>query len=896
MFDFKARASRETNAEIWNEKLQDFQYKFQTCLNNYQLAKDANNEEKADSILNQLNILKNQLQSTLTVYLSYQSGLIGPHEEQQTKNQVNTLINQSDTQKREIDKKFKSLLEEQKRKEEEEQQQKQRLLEQQQREQQQQNDYAETLKKNLGKFDENDDLISELQEALNKQKAKKTKTDDSVPPTVSESPSSKKIDEEEQKVPNNTAYTNKEFELLEKAKKRFHDNPSLINRENFLKAKRAVENKIREIENENAYNQFKENQKAPSEIQIPELSEYREEDIQNARNTWQGQPKFMGQATKHILERALKEAHSKYQPYFKERVAELSDAQQIAKEKAYESIERPEFQKLFNIAKDKLGELSDKKSVDDIKQYMNPYEENVLDSLQKRMQRNLQETMPLIDSNFIAKGAYRSSGRQAARQKALRNMQEAFAHEAGNLMNQGYQNAADLSFKDLERQKTAAAEMENLKAVEQDSNLKNIDLIDKIGTREQQLEQTKKNLQYEDFIKALNYGPEKTARLNEIVKGLPVNYRTTTTDPYTPQASPWTQLGGMAGSMYAMNQMNQKNHKHGGRVKKAAGGSLEQQTPNPGLDYQNKLNMALQQLHGSNVNPMWSALANMGAHIASNRKPGVISAIGESMPSGLEGYRHAMDQNNARDQQAVNLMKMIEESRRFEEEQALNRELKQENIALLKAQRQQLGAKNLGKMDPITQNLYQDTLKDLNAKSEAAESLVPKLESLKKHSQIVGKTDVLNTFELPNIAVAAGDTVRSLLGNKEKKLPAYEQMQSELGDIYSYLVSQTKDSRFSDKDAEALLKRLPALKFSPEGREEIIKDMQQYFKRQQEKNTFFTQAAEQHIPISEARKVWSQYSSKNPLFVQQETKYPISAKSLDEVSDAELETIANMGN
>jgi len=120
--------------------------------------------------------------------------------------------------------------------------------------------------------------------------------------------------------------------------------------------------------------------------------------------------------------------------------------------------------------------------------------------------------------------------------------------------------------------------------------------------------------------------------------------------------------------------------------------------------------MALQQVEGNEVNPMWGMLANMGAHVAGNTgQNNVMSAIGESVSSGLAGHKQVMEQNANKRIQAQNLMTLINESRRYEKDKAEERSLKQEELAIkrehLDILRQKAGDKKKGSQSGISQKM-----------------------------------------------------------------------------------------------------------------------------------------------------------------------------------------------
>ena len=92
-----------------------------------------------------------------------------------------------------------------------------------------------------------------------------------------------------------------------------------------------------------------------------------------------------------------------------------------------------------------------------IGQYMNPYQQNVMDVLAKQGARNLSENLlPAVSDQFIKAGQFGGTRMGEFGSRALRDTQEAILKQQADLANQGYGQALTASQADLARQANLA--------------------------------------------------------------------------------------------------------------------------------------------------------------------------------------------------------------------------------------------------------------------------------------------------------------------------------------------------------------------------------------------------------------------------------------------------------
>jgi hypothetical protein len=104
-----------------------------------------------------------------------------------------------------------------------------------------------------------------------------------------------------------------------------------------------------------------------------------------------------------------------------------------------------------------------KAAYSDVGNYMNPYQQNVMDVLAKQGARNLSETLlPQVSDQFIKAGQFGSNRMGEFGSRALRDTQEAILAEQSKLANQGYGQAMTANQTDLARQATLGQTAGNL--------------------------------------------------------------------------------------------------------------------------------------------------------------------------------------------------------------------------------------------------------------------------------------------------------------------------------------------------------------------------------------------------------------------------------------------------
>jgi hypothetical protein len=175
-----------------------------------------------------------------------------------------------------------------------------------------------------------------------------------------------------------------------------------------------------------------------------------------------------------------------------------------------------------------------------IQNYMNPYQQNVIEQMGTQAQRQLQEKiLPAIGDQFTRAGQYGSSRQQEIAQRGVRDIASGLEQNIGTQLAQGYTTAGQQAQADLARQaslgqaagqltgteeanKAALAGVQaGLGQKEQALGLTGAAATETIGAQQQAQNQRNLDLAYQDFQTQTQYPEQQLGFLSNIVRGLP---------------------------------------------------------------------------------------------------------------------------------------------------------------------------------------------------------------------------------------------------------------------------------------------------------------------------------------------------------------------------------------
>jgi hypothetical protein len=459
---------------------------------------------------------------------------------------------------------------------------------------------------------------------------------------------------------------------------------------------------------------FKSTYQTPPALEARLRKDYGNEPLNQSAGSVQI-PQYMHNYIQELLGKARETASAAYEPYTEPRIAGYSPAHQEAKRKLKGSLDNAEFDNLRDMMLDRqvLGAdnnsapnqridsmLSDARKTASstnplYNEFTNPYQDQILQNLQDRSNRNLRENiLPQISSSFISQGAYNSGKRNEMEARAARDLQDNLMGQQAQVMTQGHEkalnnmqleqekqmNLANLSGKNLQRQENSMRDY--LKDVDNDQRQQIIrkEGLVNLEEQERQIDQRGLDLAYEDQIKAQDFPYLQQARFNEAIRGLPSTghtFRSAQATPQQPQGVPKSAFSnaGDIGLTFA-SMMAANRHARGGHVGYATGGGV-----NPERDQ--LIGMAKDFIGGKHdLNPMWMGAANMFASSAANPRAGdQLGNMAQGLPSAVQGFTQAREHNTSKQAQGANLLSAIERSKQLEARHDENREFKKLELA-----------------------------------------------------------------------------------------------------------------------------------------------------------------------------------------------------------------------
>lgn len=652
--------------------------------------------------------------------------------------------------------------------------------------------------------------------------------------------------------------------------------------------------------------------------------------------TFTGAPEWYGGekgVLKPYIERQIDLSRAKFQPYNQPRVAGFSPQQNqsfgLAERYAKPAPQFPQAQGAIQgaIGQDIYGQNvqpyiqqgAKAPGQEEIGQFLNPYRQEVLENIGKMGSRNLIENiLPNIQNRFIGAGQYGSSQHQNLTNRGIRDTQEAVTQAQANALHGGFntalqaaqgqqarqfeagQLAGTSAEKQAQRQLIGAEALQNLAGAEQQQGIRGIGLLNQLGGQQQAQEQNLLNVPYQEFQRELEFPYYQAGRLGEAIRGLPSPGTTqfgssvNPVSPSQPQASPYSQMGGLLGGLTGAYQQRQ-GYAKGGEVKKlshhrhyADGGSLSpiQQGANAAIDTAELKSMRDQatNLSRPQVDPFWASIARAGFNVAANRNPGVLANLGEAGGAGLSEYHSQLAHQDKRGLQSAKIMEMIDSTRRLQEERNRSHQLEREKFG---QHQKEFGMTHDLAREKLEheKSLYEQGLKgskksddDLFKKSnqaaiEEARKSISTLPALKSNlKQLHNLAEKLDTGPTKGRIAKTSSTLGSLAGvGSSQDIDTFDSLTNSL---VLDLGNQLKGSQVALGKLKIIEQSKPQLTKVKGGNLEIISHMQDLAHLAEEKARFINKSIKSKVNAIDAEDAFNQYADAKLEFEEVGKKFP----------------------
>ncbi len=274
-------------------------------------------------------------------------------------------------------------------------------------------------------------------------------------------------------------------------------------------------------------------------------------------------PEWYNQYAQNLLGRAYSATEEPYQDYGAARVAGFTPDQQQAFQMArqgvgsYQPYLQQGAQTINQAAQGSAGAAASPflqagtgSFPQNAQAYMNPYTQSVVNNVSTLAARNLGENLlPQVNRAFIGGGSFGGGRNAEMTARTVRDANEAALRQQAELMNTGYNQAANIynqdasrqlqagnvagstATSDLYRQMQAGQSIAGLGSTLQNLQAADIGALSGIGQQQQNLAQTSANLAFTDFERQRDYPWLQTSRLAGIGAGLQIPTSTTKTEP-----------------------------------------------------------------------------------------------------------------------------------------------------------------------------------------------------------------------------------------------------------------------------------------------------------------------------------------------------------------------------
>ena len=204
---------------------------------------------------------------------------------------------------------------------------------------------------------------------------------------------------------------------------------------------------------------------------------------------------------------------------------------------------------------------------DNVKQYMSPYIQNVVERQQQDARRQAEIAMQAQGAQAARSGAFGGSGDYLMRSQARGNL----ARQMGDIQAKGLQDAytqalaqfntaqgqnqaaqqlnaqqqqfgAGLGLQGLQTAMTGAKSLADIGQTQYGQNLGLLDVQNRFGAQQQTQEQNILNNQYQDYLNSQNYPYKQMGFMSDMIRGLPLTQQSQTM--YTPPPSMLQQVAG----------------------------------------------------------------------------------------------------------------------------------------------------------------------------------------------------------------------------------------------------------------------------------------------------------------------------------------------------------------
>lgn len=262
-------------------------------------------------------------------------------------------------------------------------------------------------------------------------------------------------------------------------------------------------------------------------------------------------PDWVERGSQRALGMANDIASQPYTPYTGERIAGLSQNEQMGVDLARTSSGK--WMGDLDTARGLLGRTTERFTDADINAYMNPYLEGALNPAARKVRESAAMERNRLQGMQTSQGAF-GGGRSAALQQAL---YDSTGESVSDLYGRGYfeafERGADRWAQDMDRSRQAASDYVSLAQNTMNMSTQDINNLMSTGGVQRGIEQMRKDFDYQQFVEGRDWDMRGLDALLTTLDGIKGSYTTTSTSETKNKPSALGQAVGLAATIYGFS-------------------------------------------------------------------------------------------------------------------------------------------------------------------------------------------------------------------------------------------------------------------------------------------------------------------------------------------------------
>ena len=230
-------------------------------------------------------------------------------------------------------------------------------------------------------------------------------------------------------------------------------------------------------------------------------------------------PAYLEANLKALAERAYELGNLRTPPYEHERIAPLPLEIRRAIEMAGQGdLYKPGLDEAYNL----IQQISRQKFPQHHKEYINPYQEQVIRNMENESMRTFNENiLPALENKFVRLGQHGGKSHREMVRRATSDLQNELADRRQRLMHAGYESAHHAYTTDLDRKRAAAKELADLGITRQAAHLTDIGALQSAGSIKQKMAQLDRDIRYQNYLHEMSKPYHGLAAWSAAIHGLP---------------------------------------------------------------------------------------------------------------------------------------------------------------------------------------------------------------------------------------------------------------------------------------------------------------------------------------------------------------------------------------